>query len=89
MKKVLLSGIIICSLLSCSNKSDWSDVEKDAFVKNCVPSAQQSANMDATKAKDYCECMMGKVEKKYPKAEDAAKLTAIEVTEMAKDCAVK
>ncbi len=89
MKKMLLPGIVICALFSCKSKSGWSDADKDAFVKNCVPSAQQSANLDATKAKNYCECMLGKVEQKYPKAEDAIKLTAIEVSEMAKDCAVK
>lgn len=89
MKKMLLSGMVVFALFSCNTQSGWSNTEKEAFVKNCVPNAQQSANIDETKAKQYCDCMFGKVEQKYPKAEDAVKLTAIEVSEMAKDCAIK
>jgi hypothetical protein len=42
--------------------------------------------MGADKAKNYCDCMLGKIEAKYPKANDAGSLDVNSMTEMAKDC---
>ncbi len=72
-----------------TDKGSWRQAEKEAFVKSCIPQAQQSANMDAARAKDYCECMLGKVEEKYPKALEAAGLTATEASAMAQECVQK
>ena len=52
----------------------WSSKDREEFVTSCVNSAK--ASLGETKAKNYCECMMFKIEKIYPNATDAAKITA-------------
>ncbi len=52
----------------------WSAKDREEFVSSCVNSAK--ASLGETKAKSYCECMMFKIEKLYPNATDAAKITA-------------
>lgn len=52
----------------------WTKKEHEEFVTSCINSAK--ASLGETKAKNYCECMMFKIEKLYPNANDAAKITA-------------
>lgn len=52
----------------------WPANERTEFLNSCVNSAK--ANLGETKAKNYCECMMFKIEKIYPDANEAAKITA-------------
>lgn len=52
----------------------WQKIEREEFVTSCINSAK--ASLGETKAKNYCECMMFKIEKIYPNANDAAKITA-------------
>lgn len=100
MKKLWMIASSFILLAACGNnthndtatksdKGSWTQIEKDAFIKTCIPQAQQSGNMDAARAKEYCECMLGKVEEKYPKALEAAGLTATEATTMAQECVQK
>ena len=51
----------------------WPAKERDAFMKSCVENAN---SLGEEKAKNYCECMMYKMETFYPNVDDAAKVTA-------------
>src|SRR6478672_7378422 len=87
MKKIFIVLVLTSFVISCKNSkttSHWSKADVDAFTTNCVNGA--SANMGADKAKSYCDCMLGKIESKYPKADDAGKMEMNAMTEMAKDC---
>jgi len=52
----------------------WSSKDRSDFLTNCVASAKDG--IGAEKAKTYCECMLFKIEQRYPSSDDAAKLTA-------------
>lgn len=53
--------------------SKWSAIDRSDFLSECVKSAK--TGMSEEKAKNYCECMMFKIEKKYPNPGDAAGIT--------------
>ena len=86
MKKLLVILLVTSLAVGCKGKkaSGWSSSEKDVFTTNCVKGA--SGTMGEDKAKSYCSCMMGKLEVKYPKADDIDKVDVGTMTEMAKDC---
>jgi hypothetical protein len=42
--------------------------------------------MGEEKATKYCDCMLGKLETKFPNAVDAQKMTIEDMTSLAKDC---
>lgn len=103
MKKILLFAMISGILFSCKNdkgtddnssksiveyeKQNWSKVNVNAFVKNCVRTAMAGGN-DKETATTYCECMQKKVARKYPDAADADKLSLADqdVKDMIADC---
>jgi hypothetical protein len=68
MKKICfyILAIILCN--SCKNT--WSQEDKDAFYQACTEEAQKTGDTPE-KAKAYCDCVFGKMEKKYPNEEDA------------------
>ena len=87
MKKLFIILALASLGFGCKGKkatSSWSKEERDSFSTNCVGGA--TATMGADKAKSYCDCMLGKIESKYPKAADAGSLDVNTMTEMAKDC---
>lgn len=51
----------------------WPEVDRKRFVDGCIGTAKE--HLGEAKAKQYCECMLGKMEVKFEKAEDADKLT--------------
>lgn len=51
----------------------WPKKDREEFITSCVNSARGS--LGDVKAKNYCECMSFKVEKLYPDADSAARLT--------------
>ncbi len=53
----------------------WGTTEREAFLNECISSAQK-ANMSAERSRSYCECMLFKVEMKYPDPLKAGELTA-------------
>lgn len=53
--------------------SKWSVTDRSDFLSECVKSAK--TGMSEEKAKNYCDCMMFKIEKKYPNPNDAAGIT--------------
>ena len=58
---------------TCLTGGSWSAKERSAFLSNCISSAK--TGMGEEKAKNYCECMVYKVESRYPNAADAGELT--------------
>ncbi|HEX7904700.1 MAG TPA: hypothetical protein VF487_12545 [Chitinophagaceae bacterium] len=50
----------------------WTKEDREAFVSNCITSAQKGG-LSEEKSKNYCECMLFKVEMKFPKTTDAKK----------------
>ena len=70
-------------------ESKWSSKDRSDFLSECVKSAKASISED--KAKNYCECMLFKIEKKFHNPRDADTITdellqSPEWKKMAKDC---
>ena len=70
--KELSSSEWIKEIKSCLTGT-WPANERKEFLTSCVNSAK--ASLGETKATNYCECMMFKIEKLYPDPNDAAKIT--------------
>ncbi len=51
----------------------WSSKDREDFLSNCITTA--SKGLTEEKARFYCECMLFKIEKKYPVAADAGNIT--------------
>lgn len=51
----------------------WTTGQRDEFRAECIDEAKK--NLSEAKAISYCDCMMYKVEKRYPLYLDAQKLT--------------
>jgi hypothetical protein len=72
-----------------NNTSGWPQKDRDDFIGSCVDKAYESSG-DRALSENYCECMLGKIEQKYPNIEDAKKLTDTDInallTEYAEGC---
>ncbi len=70
-----------------TDKGGWSSSDVKKFVDNCVSTAVNNGNQEGF-AKDYCNCMQKKLERKYPNANDisTADLNSPEIKDMEKDC---
>lgn len=53
--------------------STWSYKDRSDFLSECIKSAKDG--IGEGKAKNYCECMLFKIEKKYPNPRDAEGIT--------------
>ena len=62
----------------------WTRSNQNEFMSNCVGEANKSMVQD--KAEDYCSCMMGKLQKRYPNPNDVSDLTESDMTRLAKEC---
>ena len=66
----------------------WTPKDRSDFMTECVNAAQDTFGKE--KAKNYCECMLFKLEKKYPDPNDAdvseATLATPEWKKIIKDC---
>ncbi|MEO6611710.1 MAG: hypothetical protein ABIT05_02215 [Chitinophagaceae bacterium] len=51
----------------------WNSADRSDFLNSCIESAKGS--LGAEKSKTYCECMLFKVEQRFPNSADATKLT--------------
>jgi len=58
---------------ACVNGGTWSAKDRSDFLSECINSAKDKIGEE--KAKNYCECMLYKVEIRYPNAADAGELT--------------
>jgi hypothetical protein len=83
--------IIICTMffLGCKNSSSkkWSESDKTQFMNSCVANATTA--LGEGPAREYCSCMLEKIEKKYPNSKDSEQITMGQTIEMAKDCRVE
>jgi hypothetical protein len=52
----------------------WGTAEREAFLTECM--ASSPSTVPANKSKTYCECMLFKVEMRYPNPLEAVELTA-------------
>jgi len=52
----------------------WTKANRDEFLNSCTNAAKEGLGAD--KAKNYCECMLFKMEKIYPNPDDAAKVSS-------------
>jgi len=58
-----------------SVNSTWTAGERSEFISQCIGSAK-AGGLGEQKAKNYCECMLYKIEKKYPSSAQAVTITA-------------
>ncbi|OSZ81054.1 hypothetical protein CAP36_07405 [Chitinophagaceae bacterium IBVUCB2] len=77
--KFILSTCLLLLLQSAisqtaGSNNNWTVTDRSDFIRECITSAGQNMNVDS--ATSYCNCMLPKVEAKYPKIEDAGNLTA-------------
>ena len=68
MKTTILS-ILIITIFGCQN-SRWPEKERNQFLASCVKSGMQSGATEIV-AKEYCECVASKLEKKVSSPVDA------------------
>lgn len=61
----------------------WTDEARKNFISSCIENAKA---LGEEKARKYCECMLPKVEARYPNPLDTGKMTMEEGMQMAKDC---
>ena len=67
---------------SSAKKAGWSAAEKEVFFDACLKELTWSKDSSTR----YCNCMLEKIEKIYPSATDAVKLTQDKAVELATDC---
>jgi hypothetical protein len=72
-----------CGIFGKTKKSQWSEVEREAFMGACVEGLAGTPGIDA---KDYCNCMLEKLEEKYPSAMDAQNMDENLMQEWAVEC---
>lgn len=84
MKKLLSSVCIIIFLSACDG--GWDGENRDMFRQSCMEEAKGWAGSEE-KAKPYCDCVLEKIMKKYPRLNDALEnLDSIAVDPTLKDC---
>jgi hypothetical protein len=68
-----------------SNNSGWSKTYRDKSVQDCVTKA--SEKMSESEAFSYCNCMVAKVEAKYPNENNVeSRLTSSDIESMKNGC---
>jgi hypothetical protein len=82
---ILIILVISCEKKKRTNANEWYDEDKKEFLKDCE---KPSNHPDITKekVKIYCECMMEKIMKKYPRYSDTYNREKSEFKEMMKEC---
>jgi hypothetical protein len=84
MNRLIL--VLVLSLVAChtKQKKSWNKAEQDLFRESCVVNSKEG--LGEQRSRKYCDCMLKKVESKYPDANEAGKLSLTETREMAKGC---
>ena len=67
MKRYVLLLTAIFLLSACESK--WSDEDKNLYMQSCMEDAVNWA-ATGTDAQKYCDCMIGKLMRKYPDVKD-------------------
>jgi hypothetical protein len=67
------------------NNGRWTNADENNFIADCVRTASQRAT--EARAREYCTCMLGKIEKVYASYDEAnRKLTQADMQPMVKQC---
>ncbi|HEU4472614.1 MAG TPA: hypothetical protein VFR58_16080 [Flavisolibacter sp.] len=83
MKSWMLFLLLLVSFASC--KRNWTDKDKAEFTSGCLNRASRDMGGDSARA--YCRCLLEKVVKHYPNANDAKYIRYDStVRQLAKDC---
>jgi len=64
--------------------SSWTPEEKSTFMTACVEGTTE--NMGESKSTQYCACLLEKLERLYPIADDVIQLPEKKQKELSKDC---
>jgi hypothetical protein len=93
MAFMLMAVMVVAVACSDDKKSDekdskektsqWSKVEKDAFIESCEAGL---ANQPMIDGKKYCACMLEKLEAEFPNAIQAQNMDEKKMQEWAIDC---
>ena len=81
---ILFTIILFSGACSSKTKKNWNAEEHKVFMQTCVENSSKGLGEEGSTT--YCQCMMEKIERIYPNAEDAGKLTMTQTMEMAKGC---
>jgi hypothetical protein len=81
---LLLFFINSCSESLVEKKKGWTKQERETFLSNCFDEA--ALGMSDSSAKEYCQCVLEKIQERYPKASDAVEMNKDEITEFATEC---
>ena len=82
----LVLTILSITVLGCqNNKSRWPEKERNQFLASCVKAGMQKGNSERV-AKQYCDCTVSKLEKKFRHAKNITMAAMFEVQE---DCKKK
>lgn len=67
-----------------SGSEGWTRAEKKEFMDNCV----ENTGFSQSKAESYCDCMLKKLQSRYPKSSDMSRASDLkgEITDMAPGC---
>ncbi len=74
--------VLVCLILSVQStiaqtagtNNNWTTTDRTDFIRECIKTANENMSLDS--ATSYCNCMLPKIEAKYPKIEDAGKITS-------------
>ena len=69
---------------ACALKG-WSEDEKNEFMKSCIDTRQTMGD-NKEQATNYCDCMMQKIQAKYPDVTKTGNIPNEEMTAMAREC---
>lgn len=67
-----------------SRDASWTRSEQNEFMENCV----ENTGLSKAKSEEYCDCMLKKLQSRYPKATDMNRASDLkgEINEMAPGC---
>ncbi len=93
MKHLLLSAFSSFVFCSCSNNdkatpksTGWDETNQTEFMEQCFGGAINEFKKDTLKAKEYCACMLNKIEDRYPIPDSAGTMSYNDMTILARDC---
>ncbi len=66
--KYLIVLLIGAGCISCNRK--WTDEDRKQFIGGCMSTAVADTMIGSRLAKDYCDCLVLEIERKYPDAND-------------------
>lgn len=66
--KYLAVFLLLAGCLSCERK--WTEEDRKQFIGGCMATAVADTMIGNRLAKDYCDCLVQEIERKFPNAND-------------------